>query len=237
MGVLEISDKRLYLRSGNMAKRFCHGRGLPVNLFLVIRSVDLTTAVLLQGILPVVVRRDHIAGDAVGDTLAELALAHLLFCLIEQNDLLVVEVVRRTTVIYQLAGEDSVLDLTQFDTVAVVLDLGVLTAYVHNLSALVPIYDIARAVDRLRIMLVERILDEGLLRLLPVVIIAKCQGRASHAEFTLLVDTRLTLLVCQDEHTTIATGFADGQCTIYKIRPNYLVDSSEKSTKISLTFW
>ena len=91
------------------------------------------------------------------------------------------------------------------------LDLGILTAYVHNLSALVPIYDIARAIDRLRIVLVEWILDEGLLCLLPVVIIAKCQGRASYAEFALLVDACLTLLVCQDEHTTIATGLADGQ--------------------------
>ena len=103
-------------------------------------------------------------------------------------------------------------DLTQVRAIAHVLDDIVLATLEHDQALVAETDDIARAIDKLRISLVQRILDEGSSRLLRIIVITHRQRRASNAELTL--HTRRynsTVVIVEDEDVRIATGIADGQ--------------------------
>ena len=94
------------------------------------------------------------------------------------------------------------------------LDLGVLTSTVDNLSSLILIAFVACQIDVLTILVVQRILDEDFVRFLPVTEIAQCKTSTRNGQFSLLIHFRLALsvlVVYKNQVVTVVAGIANGQ--------------------------
>ena len=113
--------------------------------------------------------------------------------------------------LYALDGVHGPLNFLQLDPVAHVLDLEVLPAAEYQLPQLVVLGQVPCAVDPLRIMGIQRILDEVGGVLLRVSVVAQGQAGAPDADLPLGTGLRhQPVLPVQQEHVLVGEGLADG---------------------------
>src|SRR5207249_10014061 len=123
---------------------------------------------------------------------------------VEERNFFLVLVIDDAAVANAVHLKDRMLDLAEFDAVAEVLDLKIAAAQKHQLTAAVPVAEIAGAVDQLGIMGIEGILDKPFGGAFGIIPIAQSEGTAAHADFARLIHFGELVVFVEDKNVGIA---------------------------------
>src|SRR5439155_21991978 len=104
--------------------------------------------------------REHVLRQDRGQAFADEARTQLPITLVKHRDLFLVLIVNHAGIANTIDLHGGVLDFSEFDTVAEMFDLEIPASQEHDFAATIPMAEVASAIDQLRKMRVEGILNK-----------------------------------------------------------------------------